>query len=121
MITTRSNLAAFLSLTLLCLAAAAGCANEKENAEVECSSTFYGADRGPCKVTFTRETASTASVLGRDVELLKTEAERVTLKVANAEITVSKQDTEAQEANLNITVEAIAEQKVTIRFSEVAV
>lgn len=72
-------------------------------------------------MTFERGTAASASVLGRDIELLNTEAQRITLKVAGTELTVSTDDTEAQEGNLNITIESITQAEVTVRFSEVDV
>lgn len=107
---------------LACPGTLTACSNADENAKIECSRTFYGASQGPCTMTFDPKTATGgASVLGRDIDLLKTETDRVTLKAAGTEITVVMHDTETQEANLNINIESISESRVVVRFSEVAV
>ncbi|GAA1872125.1 hypothetical protein [Actinomadura bangladeshensis] len=120
MIAPRLKPLTALPLAVLALGTAA-CGAGTENAKVECAHTVIGRAKSPCTVTFDRRGPSTATVLGRDVELLLTEPTRVTLTVAATEITVPLDDHEAQEANLNITIKSIGSGKVVIRFSEVAV
>jgi hypothetical protein len=119
MILLRWTPTALLPLTLLFLGT--GCSADSENAEVKCSRTLVGTHESPCRVTFERTAPASASILGRDIELLNTANDRVTLKVAGTEIVVTLEDTEAQEANLNITIESITQAKVIVRFSEVDV
>lgn len=121
MIVFRRKPLTALALALLTVGPVAACGADTENAKVECARTTIGRAKSPCTVTFDREGPSIASVLGRDVELLNTEPARVTLNVAATGITVSLNDREAQEANLNITIESIGKENVVIRFSEVAV
>ena len=108
-------------LALLCLGTAAGCGDGTENAEAECARTFYGAAKSPCTVTFHRGTASSASVLGRKIDLLSAGGNSVTLRIADADLTVSRDDREVQEANLNVTIKSITGEAVIVGFSEVAV
>ncbi|MEU8347151.1 hypothetical protein AB0C74_36085 [Spirillospora sp. NPDC048832] len=119
MIVPRWSPSTALLLALLALGSVSACGTQ--DTQVKCARTIVGRAEGPCMVRFDREGSSTATVLGREIELLNIRPDRVTLSVESAQITVSTDDSEAQEANLNIRVLSIGRKTVVVRFSEVDV
>lgn len=97
--------AAFAVLTFAPLAACGG----------EGSKTDCGIDQ--CTVTFDRGVEAKASVLGVEAELVGAEGDKVTVKVAGEELTLTQGQPATEVQGLQVTVESITDSEVKIRIS----
>lgn len=122
MISPTGRWLAVLSIALPSFTAAAACsgpASHNMNAETDCPQQAGNA-AAPCTVTFERDEEATASVFDTRIELVSAATDSVDLKVAGIPFTVTKGETESQEANLNITIKSITEDKVVLKIGDVS-
>jgi hypothetical protein len=85
----------------------AGCSSE--GADTDC-----GLDA--CTVTFDRGTDASASILGVEAKLIKTEGDTVTVEVAGEQVTLTVGQAAAEAGGFEVTLESLTDSQAAVRI-----
>ncbi|MFI7578655.1 hypothetical protein [Micromonospora sp. NPDC049497] len=107
-LTPTRRAAGLLAGLALGVAVLAGCSSE--GADTDC-----GLDA--CTVTFDRGVNAEANILGVEAKLVGAQDDQVTVEVAGEQLTLTKGQQAAEVAGLNVTLDSVTDQNVTIRVA----